>query len=90
MDSYSSVFAVRFLLGFVEGMVKSQCRALAQLIWSFSPAPFFPGALFCLSRWYTKRELAKRQVLIYVAASISSAVSGLLAAGILAGMEGVA
>ena len=89
VNSYSSVFAVRFLLGFVEGTLLSLIILPNKLI-KAPIAPFFPGALFCLSRWYTKKELAKRQVLIYVAASISSAISGLLAAGILSGMDGVA
>lgn len=55
----------------------------------FVEAPFFPGVLFFLSAWYTRRELAFRVALFYAGSLVSSSVSGLIAAGITYGLDGV-
>lgn len=52
-------------------------------------APFFPGALFLLTKWYTKREMAVRMALLYAGSILSNAFAGLISAGILSGMNGV-
>ncbi|KAF8902921.1 MFS general substrate transporter [Gymnopilus junonius] len=52
-------------------------------------AAFYPGAIFLLSRWYTKKELAFRSAFLYAGLLISNAFGTLMAAGILANMEGV-
>ncbi|KAJ5261214.1 hypothetical protein N7478_011809 [Penicillium angulare] len=57
---------------------------------SFVEAPFFPGALFLFSSWYTKKELAARISILYVAAQISGAFGGLLGSAIMSGMDGKA
>ncbi|KAL6454762.1 hypothetical protein SBY92_004232 [Candida maltosa Xu316] len=44
---------------------------------------FFPGALLILSSWYDKKSLATRNSILYAGSLISSAFSGLIAAGIL-------
>ncbi|KAJ7643659.1 major facilitator superfamily domain-containing protein [Roridomyces roridus] len=51
-------------------------------------AAFYPGAIYLLSRWYTKRELALRSAILYIGQLLSNAFGALLAAGILANMEG--
>ncbi|BEI97819.1 hypothetical protein CcaverHIS631_0301180 [Cutaneotrichosporon cavernicola] len=53
-------------------------------------SPYFPGALFLLSSWYTKRELAFRTSVLYTASLLSGAFGGLIAAGVQSGMDGVA
>ncbi|PPR01382.1 hypothetical protein CVT24_006220 [Panaeolus cyanescens] len=50
-------------------------------------AAFYPGAIFLLSRWYTKKELAFRSAFLYAGLLISNAFGTLMAAGILANME---
>lgn len=55
-----------------------------------SEAPFFPGVFYLLSCWYTKKELALRFAFLYSGLVLATAISGLLAAGIFAGMGGVA
>ncbi|WVR08894.1 hypothetical protein IAU60_005953 [Kwoniella sp. DSM 27419] len=50
-------------------------------------APYFPGALFLLSSWYTKKELALRMTIMYCGSLLSSAFSGLISAGIQYGMD---
>lgn len=52
-------------------------------------APFFPGAFYLLSCWYTRRELALRTTVLYSGLVLATAFSGLLAAGIFAGLSGV-
>jgi hypothetical protein len=44
--------------------------------------PFFPGALFLLSSWYTKKELALRTSILYSGSLLSGAFGGLIGASI--------
>jgi MFS family permease len=55
----------------------------------FLEAPFFPGALFLLSSWYTPQELATRTAVMYCGSLLSSAFGGLIGAGIQYGLDGV-
>ncbi|KAI1097953.1 putative MFS transporter [Jackrogersella minutella] len=54
----------------------------------FAEAPFFPGAIFLMSSWYTRSELAFRIAIFYCGHSIANAFGGLLGAGVLANMSG--
>lgn len=54
----------------------------------FLEAPFFPGALFLLSSWYTPRELATRTAVVYCGSLLSSAFGGLVGAGVQYGLNG--
>ncbi|KAK1566368.1 major facilitator superfamily transporter [Colletotrichum navitas] len=51
-------------------------------------APFFPGALFILSCWYTQRELAFRTAILFSGNIIATSFSGLLAAAVFANLDG--
>ncbi|KAL5476955.1 hypothetical protein ACEPAI_3141 [Sanghuangporus weigelae] len=51
-------------------------------------AAFFAGAVFLLSKWYTRKELGLRITFLYSAHLIGNAFGGLLASGILDGMQG--
>ncbi|KAI1122883.1 major facilitator superfamily domain-containing protein [Nemania abortiva] len=55
----------------------------------FVEAVYFPGCLYYLSCWYTRKELGLRTALLYSGALISGAFSGLIAAGINADLDGV-
>ncbi|KAK6864821.1 transporter [Apiospora arundinis] len=52
-------------------------------------APFFPGAIYYLSCWYTKKELGVRMALLVCGLLLSNSFAGLISAGILSGMAGV-
>lgn len=52
-------------------------------------APFFPGAIYYLSCWYTKRELGIRMAMLICGLLLSNSFAGLISAGILSGMSGV-
>ncbi|EPE27776.1 MFS general substrate transporter [Glarea lozoyensis ATCC 20868] len=54
----------------------------------FVEAAYFPGCLYYLSCWYTRKELGFRTAIFYSGALISGAFSGLIAAGIKSGMDG--
>lgn len=54
----------------------------------FVEAPFFPGAIYFLSCWYTKRELGIRMALLVSGIMVSIAFAGLISAGILTDMDG--
>ncbi|KAI0055452.1 MFS general substrate transporter [Artomyces pyxidatus] len=52
-------------------------------------AAFYPGMMYLLSRWYTRKELGLRAALLYSGLLISNAFGSLMAAGILSHMDGV-
>ena len=54
----------------------------------FVEAAFLPGALLILSKWYTRRELTKRNAILFCGNLISNAFSLLVGAGVLSNMEG--
>ncbi|KAM0260096.1 hypothetical protein ACHAQJ_003021 [Trichoderma viride] len=51
-------------------------------------APFFPGAFYLLSCWYTRKELALRTAVLYSGLVLATAFSGLIAAGVFSGLDG--
>ncbi|KAH8115373.1 major facilitator superfamily domain-containing protein [Phellopilus nigrolimitatus] len=55
----------------------------------FPEAAFYPGTIYLILRWYTRKELAFRSSLLIVGLLISNAFGSLMAAGILSHMEGV-
>lgn len=52
-------------------------------------APLFPGAVFILSAWYTRKELALRITILYSGLVLGQACSGLIAAGVFYGLSNV-
>ncbi|KAL1310619.1 hypothetical protein AAFC00_000891 [Neodothiora populina] len=59
-----------------------------RFVLGFVEAAYFPGCLFFLSSWYTRKELGLRTALLYSGSLISGAFSGLISAGITSGMDG--
>ena len=51
-------------------------------------APFFPGAMYLLTCWYPRHQLARRTAILYSALILATAFSGLIAAGVFSGLEG--
>lgn len=73
----------------LTSQVKTPGQIIAcRFILGFVEAPFFPGVLFYLSKWYTKRELSLRMAIFYSGSLISGAFGNLIAAGILNGLSG--
>jgi len=82
------------------GMV-SACSASVQsypglvvvrLCLGFTEAAFFPGAVFLLSCFYTKKQIALRSAILYSGSQLGNAFGGLLALAILSadGRHGIA
>ncbi|KAI0741190.1 MFS general substrate transporter [Earliella scabrosa] len=61
---------------------------VARVFVGLPEAAFYPGAIYLLSRWYTRKELAFRCAILYAGLMISNAFGSLMAAGILSRMEG--
>lgn len=59
-----------------------------QFILGIVEAPLFPGAVFLMSCWYTRREFALRVALLYSGLVLAQAFSGLIAAGVFNGLDG--
>ncbi|KAL5455860.1 hypothetical protein PMIN06_004237 [Paraphaeosphaeria minitans] len=55
----------------------------------FIEAVYFPGCLFYLSSWYTRKELGFRTAVLYSGSLISGAFGGLVTAGITSNMNNV-
>lgn len=77
------------MVSLLTSQVKSPGGIIAcRFILGFVEAPFFPGILFYLSKWYTKKELSLRMAIFYSGSLISGAFGNLIAAGILNGLAG--
>ncbi|KAF8625962.1 hypothetical protein AX17_006687 [Amanita inopinata Kibby_2008] len=77
------------LTSLLTGVTKNYAGIMACRVFIGLPeAAFYPGAVYLLSRWYTRKELAFRSAILYAGLLISNAFGALIAAGILAGMEG--
>ncbi|RVX68345.1 hypothetical protein B0A52_07348 [Exophiala mesophila] len=78
--------------------VVSGCTALVQnfgglvacrFFLGITEAPFYPGATYVLSIFYTRKEVASRIALLYCAQILATGFSGLIAAGVFAGLDQV-
>ncbi|KAH6695432.1 major facilitator superfamily transporter [Plectosphaerella plurivora] len=63
---------------------------LCRFVIGFTEGPFVPAVSLMTSSWYTKRESPLRMGIWHAGNTVSQAISGLLAAGILSNMDGVA
>lgn len=77
------------VISVLTGITKNFIGALlTRFFLGFVEAAFFPGALFLLSKWYTRQELGLRTAMLYVGNITSNAFGTLMASGILSGMQG--
>ncbi|PWI73896.1 MFS transporter [Purpureocillium lilacinum] len=54
----------------------------------FVEAPFFPGAVFLMSSWYTRAELTRRVAWFYCGNALANMFGGLIAYGVLKDLSG--
>ncbi|CAO2652486.1 Nn.00g007690.m01.CDS01 [Neocucurbitaria sp. VM-36] len=78
--------------GIISGATAA-CQNFAGLVvcrffLGFIEAAYFPGCLFYLSAWYTRKELGLRTAVLYSGSLISGAFGGLITAGITGNMDG--
>ncbi|KAF2181165.1 MFS transporter [Zopfia rhizophila CBS 207.26] len=61
---------------------------LTRLFLGLAEAPYYPGALYLLSTFYTRKEVATRISILYTGNILATAFAGLIAAGVFHGMDG--
>lgn len=59
-----------------------------RFVLGITEAPFYPGGVYLISIFYTRKESATRMSVFYTGNLLASAFSGLIAAPIFSGMEG--
>ncbi|KAL6705504.1 hypothetical protein ACN47E_006620 [Coniothyrium glycines] len=63
---------------------------LTRFFLGVTEAPYYPGAVYLLSMFYTRKEIATRIAILYTGNILATAFAGLIAAGIFHGLGGVA
>ena len=63
---------------------------LTRFFLGVAEAPYYPGALYILSLFYTRKEIATRISILYTGNILATAFAGLIAAGIFYGMDNAA
>ncbi|KAJ0107089.1 hypothetical protein J7T55_006969 [Diaporthe amygdali] len=58
------------------------------IVLGFTEAPFYSGACYLISLFYTRKETATRLAVFYTGNLLASSFSGLIAAGVFAGLDG--
>lgn len=62
---------------------------LTRFFLGVTEAPYYPGALYLLSIFYTRKEIATRISILYTGNILATAFAGLIAAGVFAGLDDV-
>ncbi|KAJ5585747.1 hypothetical protein N7450_005534 [Penicillium hetheringtonii] len=63
---------------------------LVRFFLGLTETPYYPGALYMLSIFYTRKEIATRISILYTGNILATAFAGLIAAGIFHGMDDLA
>ncbi|KAF1942018.1 MFS transporter [Clathrospora elynae] len=63
---------------------------LTRFFLGLTEAPYYPGAVYLLSMFYTRKEVATRIAILYTGNILATAFAGLIAAGIFHGLGDVA
>ncbi|KIJ62691.1 hypothetical protein HYDPIDRAFT_41826 [Hydnomerulius pinastri MD-312] len=80
--------AVWGLISILTGITQNYRGVLvARFFLGFVEAPFFPGALFLISRWYKRDEIGVRSAVVSCGSLFSTGFGALIASGILQGMQ---
>ncbi|KAI1498278.1 major facilitator superfamily domain-containing protein [Biscogniauxia marginata] len=82
MTAWSIVTLCTFLVHDYKTMLVSR------LILGIVESPFYPGALYMLSMFYTRKEIATRMSVFYTGNMAASAFSGLISAPVFSGLGG--
>lgn len=87
MAGFCLVWSVISLLTYKVTDYKSML--VCRFFLGITEAPFYPGALYMISMFYTRKEVATRMSIFYTGNMLASSFSGLIAAGVFAGLDGV-
>lgn len=80
------------LWGILSGLTATvhhfRALGLVRFFLGFVEAPYFTGALFLLSSWYTSSELATRTLIPSAGSLLCGGFGGLIGAGVRSGLDG--
>lgn len=60
---------------------------LTRFFLGLTEAPYYPGAVYLLSLFYNRREIAMRIAILYTGNVLATAFAGLIAAGVFYGLD---
>lgn len=60
---------------------------LVRFFLGLTEAPYYPGAVYILSIFYTRKEIATRIAILYTGNILATAFAGLIAAGVFHGLD---
>ncbi|OHE99293.1 MFS transporter [Colletotrichum orchidophilum] len=86
MAGFMLIWSIISLLTYLAHDYKTML--VCRFFLGITEAPFYPGALYMLSMFYTRKEIATRMAIFYTGNMLASAFSGLIAAGVFAGLDG--
>jgi MFS family permease len=84
VSNHQGLFAVRY----VSLPSTSSIELISSFFLGVVEAPLFPGAIYVMSCWYTRREMAFRCALLYTGQTLAFCVAGLIAAAVFGTLEG--
>ena len=82
MAAWAIVSTLMAVVKDYKGMLA--CR----FVLGITEAPFYPGGVYLISMFYTRKESATRMSIFYTGNLLASSFSGLIAAAVFAGLEG--
>lgn len=78
--NYHGMLVCRFILGITEAPVRRPQSEKSEA--NTDTHKFYPGALYMISMFYTKKEMATRMAILYTGNMLASSFSGLIAAAV--------
>lgn len=82
VSDHRGLFAVRFFLGVVEApLFPGEPAGCMMRQGEYRTTADASGAIYVMSCWYTRREMAFRCALLYTGQTLAFCVAGLIAAG---------
>lgn len=87
--NFTGIVVVRVLLGFAESPFFAGALYVSTGLWiEDNDADNFDSDSLLVSSWYKPQEIAPRVAVLYCGNTIANGFGGILAAGILSGLEG--
>ncbi|KAF5715803.1 tartrate transporter [Fusarium globosum] len=87
MASFCLAWSIVSLLSFLANTFGKMVTV--RFILGIVEAPFYPGALYIISMFYTRKEIAMRLAILTTGNMFSGSFAGLIAAGIFSGLDKV-
>lgn len=89
VQSYGSLYALRFLVGLFEYVTMIPPLLAWPLNARTNRSGFYPGIHYMLGSWYTPQEIGKRAMIFWLAGSVGTMFSGFLQAAAYTNLDGV-